>query len=80
MSITDTQQDDELDVLRRKSVVPLESTDPTVTTGKTITSLSAQTIKEQFPHLIVRLSPKRQGISIENALAIAEGRAYRRSA
>jgi hypothetical protein len=38
-----------------------------------ITSLSGDTIKRRYPHLIVQLSPRREGIKLRHALAIANG-------
>jgi hypothetical protein len=40
-----------------------------------LTTLSADTIERNFPHLIVKMSPRRKGMSMRNALAIARGEA-----
>ena len=42
---------------------------------KKITSLSEDTLGRRYPHLIVKLSPGRRGMSLGNALAIARGEA-----
>jgi hypothetical protein len=38
-----------------------------------ITNLSEDTLKRRYPRLIVRLSPRRQGMQLKNALAISRG-------
>ena len=44
-----------------------------------ITSLSRDNILKNYPHLCVRLSPKRWGMKLKYALAIANGTAQRSS-
>jgi len=63
------------DRLRLESVIPLQSKKPDIETVRTITSLSADNVKRNFPHLVVQLSPKREGMQLKNALAIAAGQA-----
>jgi hypothetical protein len=40
-----------------------------------ITGLSSDTIKRRYPGLIIRLSARRIGMKLKNALAIADGTA-----
>jgi hypothetical protein len=44
-----------------------------------ITSLSGDNIRRNFPHLVVKLSARRDGMKLKNALAIADGTAKRRA-
>jgi hypothetical protein len=44
-----------------------------------ITSLSADSIRRQYRHLVVQLSPRRDGMKLKDALAIAAGKARRRA-
>jgi len=44
-----------------------------------ITSLSGDNIRRNYPHLVVKLSPRRDGMKLKNALAIADGTAKRRA-
>jgi hypothetical protein len=44
-----------------------------------ITSLSADSIRREYPNLIVQLSARRDGIKLRDALDIAAGRAKRRA-
>jgi len=46
-------------------------------TVEKITSLSGDTIRRTYPHLVVKLSAKRDGMTLDNALAIANGTARR---
>ena len=39
-----------------------------------ITSLSRDTIKRRYSHLIVQLSPRREGMKLRHALQIAAGK------
>jgi hypothetical protein len=66
---------DTIDPVRLDSVLPLESDKPEAQTVRTITTLSADTQKRNYPHLVVRLSPGREGMTLRNALDIAAGRA-----
>jgi hypothetical protein len=38
-----------------------------------ITTLSVDTLEREFPEYIVRLSPRRKGMKLRHALAIASG-------
>ena len=40
-----------------------------------VTSLSADNLRRNYPHLIVKLSPRRDGIKLRDCLAIANGTA-----
>jgi hypothetical protein len=40
-----------------------------------ITSLSAESIRRVYPDLVVKLSPRRDGMKLKHALAIANGTA-----
>ena len=43
--------------------------------AEAITNLSRETIRRWFPHLVIRLSPRRCGLKLRDALAIASGAA-----
>ena len=59
-----------------RSIIPLEGKiEPTV---KSVTTLSHDSVKRHYPHLVVKLSPRREGMSLGNALDIAAGRAPRK--
>jgi hypothetical protein len=65
-----------IDPVRLLSVVPLRKHKRGVGEGPSaeeITSLSEDTIKRRFPHLIRRLSDRRNGMQLADALAIAAG-------
>jgi hypothetical protein len=51
----------------------LESVRPLRPDVDRITSLSEDSIKLRFPQLIIRLSPRRLGMKLKNALAITNG-------
>jgi hypothetical protein len=55
-----------------ESTIPLEH-QTRKPTAEQITSLSADTIKRRFPKYVVRLSARRYGIKLRDALAIANG-------
>jgi hypothetical protein len=38
-----------------------------------ITTLSRETLKRRYPHLVVKLSPRREGMKLKHILAIAGG-------
>jgi len=63
--------------LELESAIPLETSKPGARSVKGVTSLSADTIKREFPGLIVQLSTKREGMKLRDALAIAAGKAKR---
>jgi len=42
-----------------------------------VTSLSADNIRRNYRHLVVKLSPRRDGMKLRDALAIANGTARR---
>ena len=44
-----------------------------------ITSLSADNLRRNYPYYVVKLSPKRDGMKLRHALAIASGTAKRRA-
>jgi hypothetical protein len=78
--------DNPLSSIALRSIIPLEvkakdkDKDKDKTEGptvKSITSLSHDSVKRHFPHLVVKLSPRREGMSLGNALDIAAGRAPR---
>ena len=56
--------------LELESVIPLEA-EPGVTSVETVTTLSADTQRREYPELIIRLSPRRQGMKLKHALRIA---------
>jgi hypothetical protein len=61
--------------LEMESVVPLESERPGTRSARSITSLSADNIKRNYPQYVVQLSPRREGMKIKHALKIAAGKA-----
>jgi hypothetical protein len=58
-------------------VLPLTSTSKNRTgpTAEDVTSLSADTLRRRYPDLIRRVSPRRIGIKMRDALTIANGAA-----
>jgi hypothetical protein len=56
--------------LDRESVKPMRVVEQ-------ITSLSAMSLRRRYPHLIVKLSERRDGMKLKHALAIADGTAKR---
>jgi hypothetical protein len=60
--------EDEPNWLELRSIRPLSQVTQ-------ITSLSEDSLGRHYPHLIVKLSPRRRGMSLGNALAIARGEA-----
>ena len=56
----------------RQSWLELESVKPLPEVEK-ITSLSTDTLKRHHPDKIVKLSPRREGMKLRHALAIANG-------
>ena len=61
---------------RAPSWIELESV-LRMTMAERVTSLSADNLRRNYPHLIVKLSPRRDGIKLRDALAIANGTARR---
>jgi hypothetical protein len=62
--------------LQLKSIIPLDGEKtPTV---ESVTSLNRDTVGRHYSHLVVKLSPRRIGMSLGNALDIAAGRAPRK--
>ena len=61
---------------RPPSWIELESIKPMPVAAK-ITSLSPDTIRRKYPELVVKLSPRRDGIKLRDVLAIASGTARR---
>ena len=56
--------------LELESVIPLEA-EPGVTSVETVTTLSAETRRREYPEFIIQLSPRRQGMKLKHALRIA---------
>ena len=56
--------------LELESVLPLEA-EPGVTSVETVTTLSAETQRREYPEFIIQLSPRRQGMKLKHALRIA---------
>ena len=52
--------------LAMESILPIEDVTK-------ITSLSRDTISRRYPHLVKKLSPRRKGMRLSDALAIARG-------
>jgi hypothetical protein len=63
--------------LQMERVVPLESEKADTTTARTITSLSADALKRNYPDMVVQLSPRREGMRVCDALKIARGEALK---
>jgi hypothetical protein len=63
---------------RPPSWIELESVQKMKVVEK-ITSLSGDNIRRNYPHLVVRLSPRRDGLRLRDALAIANGTARRQA-
>ena len=58
--------------LELESIIPLTSSTEELT-GESVTSLSADTLKRVHPSRIRKLSERRYGIKLRDALAIANG-------
>ena len=56
--------------LELESVLPLEA-ESGVTSVETVTTLSADTQRREYPEFIIQLSPRRQGMKLKHALRIA---------
>jgi hypothetical protein len=56
--------------LELESVLPLEA-ESGVTSVETVTTLSAETQRREYPEFIIQLSPRRQGMKLKHALRIA---------
>lgn len=61
---------------RPPSWLELESIKPMSVAGK-ITSLSPDTLRREYSEYVVQLSPRRTGMKLRDALAIAAGKARR---
>ena len=48
-----------------ESVLPLEA-EPGVTSVETVTTLSAETQRREYPEFIIQLSPRRQGMNCKH--------------
>lgn len=59
--------------LQLESVIPLETEQKGVTSVRTVTSLTAETVAVKFPELIIKLTERRRGMKLKHALQIAEG-------
>jgi hypothetical protein len=71
--VSDDTVNDDVDFTDKRAI-PLESERPGVETGRSITSLSGDTIKRQYPQYVVKLSERREGIARGNAFKIAAGK------
>jgi hypothetical protein len=67
--------DDLISRLEGEKVIPIEMREDAALSVVGMTSLSADTIRRQYSHLIVRLSERRQGMTIRNVLKITAGTA-----
>ena len=74
----------EIDPIKLRSIVPLRQPKPPKRELKSpkriqgpsaeeITGLSEDTLQRRFPHLIRKLSARRRGMQLRDALAIAAG-------
>jgi hypothetical protein len=59
--------------LQLETIIPLETTQPGITTVKTLTTLSPDTIEREYSDYIIKLSARRRGMKMRNALKIAAG-------
>ena len=62
--------------LELESVLPLEA-EPGVTSVETVTTLSAETQRREYPEFIIQLSPRRQGMKLKHALQHCRHRRHR---
>ena len=56
--------------LELESVIPLAA-EPGVTSVASVTTLSPETTKREYPEYVIRLSPRREGMKLKHALRIA---------
>lgn len=70
-----TEQEKKPTWIELETVIPLDTTQEGVTTVKSLTSLSPDTIEREFADYIIQLSPRRRGMKMRNALKIASGEA-----
>jgi hypothetical protein len=68
-----------LSYLEGESLIPLEAPEGKLS-GRSITSLSGDAIRDHYGHLVVQLTTKRQGLKVKHALAIADGTAPQKPA
>jgi hypothetical protein len=54
-----------------RSLIPLETTKRDAVSVRKITTASPETIKREYPDLVVKISDKREGMTLANALRIA---------
>ena len=73
----DTMHFDKIDPIRLRCIVPLRKPkrgSRDVPSAEEITSLSEDTLKRRYPHLIRNLSERRKGMQLGDALTIANGK------
>lgn len=54
-----------------RSIIPLETTKRDAVSARKITNASPETLKREYPDFIVKVSAKREGMTLANALRIA---------
>ena len=54
-----------------RSLIPLETTKRDAVSVRKITTASPETIKREYPEFVVKISDKREGMTLANALRIA---------
>jgi hypothetical protein len=59
-------------------MVPLSTTKTDALSAERITSLSSDTIRANYADMVIKVSPRREAISVRNALRIASGEAARK--
>jgi hypothetical protein len=67
------------DWIALRSIIPLESSRSPLTV-RGICDISADTAKRNYPHLIKKVSEKREGMTLGDALDIAAGTAEKKPA
>lgn len=65
---------DSAQTITAPSWLELESVKPLKPDVEKITSLSSDTLKRHYPDRVVKLSPRREGMKLRDALAIASGK------
>jgi hypothetical protein len=56
--------------LELESIIPLAA-EPGIISVASVTTLSPETTKREYPEYVIRLSPRREGMKLRNALRIA---------
>jgi hypothetical protein len=67
----------QIDPVKLRSIIPLRRlrATPGAVTAEDVTGLSDDSLKRHYPHLIKKMSTRRNGMLLADALAIADGSA-----